>query len=308
MKDKKLLVSIVGPTAVGKTAVTIELAKAFNSEIISADSRQFYREMELGTAKPSSEELAQAPHHFINSLSVNEEYSVGQFEKDAISLLSNLFTKHNLVFMAGGSGLFVDAVCNGLDEFPDIKPEIRERLNETYAKQGIEPLQKALREMDPEYFAQVDINNPQRLTRALEVIESTGKPFSFFRKKESKPRPFNTLRIGLEMDREKLYQRIDLRMDLMIEAGLFEEAERLYEYRSLNALQTVGYKEIFGYMDGEYDKTEAIRLLKRNSRRYAKRQLTWFRRNESVHWFQPNELDKMKALVQKELELLKTEN
>ena len=308
MRKKKLLVSVVGPTAVGKTAVTIDLANAFDSEIISADSRQFYREMELGTAKPSAEELSLAPHHFINTLSVTQEYSVGQFEKDAISLLDELFQKHEVVFMAGGSGLFVDAVCNGLDKFPEIDPAIRERLNDTYAVKGIAYLQSLLKEKDPTYYAQVDVQNPQRLIRALEVIESTGEPFSSFRRQQAADRPFEVLRIGLEMDREKLYERIDMRMDLMIAAGLFEEAERLYQYRSLNALQTVGYKEIFGHLDGEYDKEEAVRLLKRNSRRYAKRQLTWFRRNESVHWFSPNQVAEIKALISEELELLKTKN
>ncbi|WP_422354416.1 tRNA (adenosine(37)-N6)-dimethylallyltransferase MiaA [Roseivirga pacifica] len=308
MTKKKLLVSVVGPTAVGKTAVTIDLANAFDSEIISADSRQFYREMELGTAKPSAEELSLAPHHFINTLSVTQEYSVGQFEKDAISLLDELFQKHEVVFMAGGSGLFVDAVCNGLDKFPEIDPAIREKLNETYAVKGIAHLQSLLKEKDPTYYAQVDVQNPQRLIRALEVIESTGEPFSSFRRQQAADRPFDVLRIGLEMDREKLYERIDMRMDLMIAAGLFEEAERLYQYRSLNALQTVGYKEIFGHLDGEYDKEEAVRLLKRNSRRYAKRQLTWFRRNESVHWFSPNQVAEIKALISEELELLKTKN
>lgn len=299
---------MVGPTAVGKTAVTIDLANAFDSEIISADSRQFYREMELGTAKPSAEELSLAPHHFINTLSVTQEYSVGQFEKDAISLLDELFHKHEVVFMAGGSGLFVDAVCNGLDKFPEIDPAIRERLNENYVAKGIAYLQSLLKERDPTYYAQVDVQNPQRLIRALEVIESTGEPFSSFRRQQAADRPFEVLRIGLEMDREKLYERIDMRMDLMIAAGLFEEAERLYQYRSLNALQTVGYKEIFGHLDGEYDKEEAVRLLKRNSRRYAKRQLTWFRRNESVHWFSPNQVAEIKALISEELELLKTKN
>ena len=308
MRKKKLLVSVVGPTAVGKTAVTIDLVNAFDSEIISADSRQFYREMELGTAKPSAEELSLAPHHFINTLSVTQEYSVGQFEKDAISLLDELFQKHEVVFMAGGSGLFVDAVCNGLDKFPEIDPAIREKLNDTYAAKGIAYLQSLLKEKDPTYYAQVDVQNPQRLIRALELIESTGEPFSSFRRQQAADRPFEVLRIGLEMDREKLYERIDMRMDLMIAAGLFEEAERLYQYRSLNALQTVGYKEIFGHLDGEYDKEEAVRLLKRNSRRYAKRQLTWFRRNESVHWFSPNQVAEIKALISEELELLKTKN
>ena len=308
MRKKKLLVSVVGPTAVGKTAVTIDLVNAFDSEIISADSRQFYREMELGTAKPSAEELSLAPHHFINTLSVTQEYSVGQFEKDAISLLDELFQKHEVVFMAGGSGLFVDAVCNGLDKFPEIDPAIREKLNDTYAAKGIAYLQSLLKEKDPTYYTQVDVQNPQRLIRALELIESTGEPFSSFRRQQAADRPFEVLRIGLEMDREKLYERIDMRMDLMIAAGLFEEAERLYQYRSLNALQTVGYKEIFGHLDGEYDKEEAVRLLKRNSRRYAKRQLTWFRRNESVHWFSPNQVAEIKALISEELELLKTKN
>lgn len=300
--SKPLLIVIVGPTAVGKTALSIAVAKAFGMEIISADSRQFYREMEIGTAKPSPSELAAVPHHLVNNLSIEDEYSVGQFEKDALARLEGLFRKSSKALMVGGSGLYVDAVCNGLDDFPEIPPKYREQLNNQFQQFGIESLQKDLAEQDPEYYRLVDIRNPQRLIRALEVIAFTGQPFSSFRKKERKERPFETLKIGLNMEREVIYHRIDHRMDQMISEGLFEEAQQLYARKELNALQTVGYQEIFGYLDGEYDKEEAIRLLKRNSRRYAKRQLTWFKKDESTHWFNPSQTEEIIHLIRNTLE------
>ncbi len=286
----KYLVVVVGPTAVGKTALAIALAKHFRTEVLSADSRQFYREMEIGTAKPTPEEMDGVPHHFVDSRSVHEPYDVGQFEQEALACLEALYQQHEVAIMAGGSGLFVDAVCRGFDELPKPGPEVREAVAALYREQGIEALQEELRAVDPEYYLQVDLQNPQRLMRALEVCRFTGLKFSDLRKGQVKERPFRVIKVGLNTEPEILYQRIDHRMDLMIEAGLFEEARRLAPYKDLNALQTVGYREIFGFLDGEYDREEAVRLLKRNSRRYAKRQLTWFKRDEQTHWLSPGDI------------------
>lgn len=284
---RKYLLVVVGPTAVGKTDLCLKLAKKFKTEIVSCDSRQFYREMNLGTAKPSASELAEVPHHLINSLSVFDPYDVRKFEEDALTILNQLFETNQVVIMTGGSGLFADIVVKGMDEIPTIDPQIREVIIQEYTEKGLVWLQNSVSECDPEYFENVDRQNPQRLMRALEVFRGTGLKFSSFRKKKTAKRPFETVKIGLERDREDLYQRIDARMDAMIEQGLFEEAETLFPIRHLNALQTVGYSEIFGFLEGKYDREEAVRLLKRNSRRYAKRQLTWFRRDEEIHWFHP---------------------
>ncbi|WP_291782246.1 tRNA (adenosine(37)-N6)-dimethylallyltransferase MiaA [Cecembia sp.] len=280
---------MLGPTAVGKTALCLKLAKKFETEIISADSRQFYRETEIGTAKPSFAELQEVKHHFVGHKSIWDNYDVKTFENDTLSLLESIFKKKDLVILTGGSGLFIDVVCSGLDEIPDVDPLIRKELIESFEKNGIESLQKELESFDPEYFKIVDLNNPQRLMRALEVCRGTGKAYSSFRKKTKKERPFEIIKIGLYREREELYKMIDLRMDIMIEQGLFAEASQLFEYHHLNALHTVGYTEIFGYLKGEYNKEEAVRLLKRNSRRYAKRQMTWFRKDPEVSWFQPNQ-------------------
>lgn len=285
----KYLVVVVGPTAVGKTALSIKLAKYFETEVLSADSRQFYKEMEIGTAKPTAEEMKGVPHHFVNSRSIHQPYDVGQFEMEALACLDEIFKSHDVAIMAGGSGLFVDAVCRGFDELPKPGPEVRTAVIQLYQRSGIEALQEELRETDPEYYAKVDRQNPQRLMRALEVCRFTGRKFSEMRKGAKAERPFEIIKVGLNTDREVLYQRIDQRMDLMIEAGLFEEAEHLEPFKGLNALQTVGYSEIFGFLGGEYDREEAVRLLKRNSRRYAKRQLTWFKRDEKTRWFAPDD-------------------
>lgn len=299
-KNKHLLV-IAGPTAVGKTETCLNLARYFQTEIVSSDSRQFFKEMDLGTAKPSYGELSAVPHHFINSLSVHDDYDVRRFEQDVLVLLQELFQKHELVLMTGGSGLYIDAVCHGFDDIPDVDPAIRQKLISDFEENGIEYLQKELEILDPDYYEIVDINNPQRLMRGLEVSLGTGKPFSSFRKSQKKIRDFEVIKIGLEREREELYQRIDLRMDSMIEKGLFEEAEVLFPLRHLNALQTVGYSEIFAFLEGKYDKEEAIRLLKRNSRRYAKRQLTWFRRIPDMTWFHPDQYEELVAFIKNEI-------
>ncbi|WP_439489078.1 tRNA (adenosine(37)-N6)-dimethylallyltransferase MiaA [Algoriphagus sp.] len=301
MSHQSYLILVVGPTAVGKTNLCLNLAKNYKTEIVSCDSRQFYREMNLGTAKPTAEELNQVPHHFVDSLSIEDEYDVRKFEQDAIALLENLFAKHQVVIMTGGSGLFADAVVNGLDEMPVISPEVRQQLIKEYEEKGITFLQEEVAAHDPEYFLQVDQKNPQRLMRALEIWRGTGRKFSSFRNKSRKERSFKVIKIGLERDREELYTRIDQRMDQMIAAGLFDEAEALYGKRHLNALQTVGYSEIFGFMEGSYDKEEAIRLLKRNSRRYAKRQMTWFKKDESVRWFSPDMIDQIIAYIESQI-------
>lgn len=283
--ETPLLICIVGPTAIGKTSLSIALAKAFTTEIISADSRQFYKEMQIGTAVPSNKELEAAKHHFIHSKSIFEEYSVGDFERDAIVLLENLFKKHEIVIMVGGSGLYVDAVVNGLDDFP-VAPEIvRKKLIAEFEEKGIEPLQEELKSVDPTYYHEVDIHNHQRVIRALEVIRSSGKPFSSFRKKEKRKRPFQTLYIGLQAEREMIYHRINNRVDVMIKEGLLEEAKALHSHKELNALQTVGYKELFDYFEGTITLEEAISEIKKNTRRFSKRQLTWFKKNQEIVWF-----------------------
>ncbi len=283
----KTLIIIAGPTAAGKTAIAIHIAKHFNTEIISADSRQFYREMNIGTAKPSNEELSAIRHHIIDSHSVKDHFSVGDFEKAVICLLEKLFKSHDQVILVGGSGLFIDAVCNGFDELPVATKETREKLNQLLSDKGIEHLQEKLKKVDPVYYAEVDINNPQRLKRALEVFESTGNPFSSYRTKIPKKRNFNIIKLAISPDRTKLYEQINLRVDQMIDKGLIEEVKGLVEYRHLNALNTVGYSEIFDYLDGKYTKQESIDKIKQNTRRFAKRQLTWFKKSEDMKWFDP---------------------
>jgi tRNA dimethylallyltransferase len=288
MNNKQLIV-IAGPTAVGKTSFAIDLALYFNTEIISADSRQFYKEMTIGTAKPTFQELNAAKHHMIDSLSIAENYDAGKFSEEAEELLKELFLKFNKVVLVGGSGMYVKALCDGLDSIPEVADEIREELNQSWINGNKEILLRELQENDPEYYETVDHNNRQRVTRGIEVFRATGRPYSSFRKGDKKKaiKDYSVIKIGLELDREELYKRINERMDQMISDGLFKEAEKLYKHRKLNALQTVGYREIFSFLDGEYDKEEAIRLLKRNSRRYAKRQMTWFKRDEEFIWFNP---------------------
>lgn len=289
---------MVGPTAVGKTAVAISLAKFFHTEIISADSRQIYKELTIGTAKPSASELQEVRHHFINTHSIQDEYDAAQFGRDALALIHDLFEKYDTLILCGGSGLYIKAVCEGFDDIPEIPDGIREELTAQFEQFGIEWLQQKMKLLDPEHFKEIDQKNPHRMIRALEVKMATGLSIAAFRKKNKLHHPFAIIKIGLELPREDLYKRIDLRMDKMIEDGLFEEATMLYPQRQQQALQTVGYQEIFDFIDGCYDREEAIRLLKRNSRRYAKRQLTWFNRDVDLQWFSPNDHDKMIAHIQ----------
>ncbi len=287
--NAKRLIVVVGPTAVGKTTMGIALAKHFKTEIISADSRQFYREMSIGTAKPDVNELTEVRHHFIDSHTIEEEYSAGDFERDVLSLLDMLFEKQDVVVMVGGSGLFVRAVCEGLDTLPKAPTVVRERLNDIFEREGLEPLQQKLKEIDPDYYRHADIQNPQRVIRALEVYEATGQPFSSYRVREMVKRPFEIVTIGLNMERQKLYGRINLRVDMMIEMGLVDEVRSLLPYRSKPALLTVGYAEIFDFIDGEISLEEAISRIKQNSRRYAKRQITWFKKYGDTVWFEPED-------------------
>ena len=284
MKDK-YLITLVGPTAIGKTAMAIKLALHFNTEIISSDSRQFYKEMHIGTAVPSKEELASAPHHFIQHKSIFDPYSVGKFERDAIKKLKELFKKHDVVIMAGGSGLYVNAVIDGLDDFPTIDDSVRVNLNMELKEHGIGALQKKLKKYDPVHYKNMDVENPQRLIRALEICIGTGKPYSSFLKKKEIARDFKSIIIGLTANREVIYDRINRRVDVMISEGLIEEAKSLYEYKDLNALQTVGYRELFHHFAGDADLDFTISEIKKNTRRFAKRQLTWFKKDDSILWF-----------------------
>lgn len=289
----KRLIAIVGPTGVGKTAVAINLAQLFNTEIISADSRQIFKELTIGTAKPSDTELAQIPHHFINTHSIEDEYDAAQYGRDALQLITKLFETYDTLILCGGSGLYIKAVCEGFDDIPEVPKGVREDLIQHFEKDGLEWLQEKMRHLDPDHFERIDQKNPHRLIRALEVKLGTGSSIASFRTKNKTHHPFSTIKIGLELPREDLYKRIDERMDKMIQAGLFKEAENLYPYKHLQALQTVGYQEIFDFIAGKYDSDEAIRLLKRNSRRYAKRQLTWFKRDTEINWFSPNDIEKI---------------
>jgi len=284
--SQQKLIVIVGPTAVGKTAAAISVVEKLKTEIISADSRQIFKELNIGTAKPSNEELKRVTHHFIDSKSVNENYDAGQYGRDAIELIHSLFKKYDWLVMVGGSGLYVKAALEGFDDMPEVPEGIRLEILKEYHSKGLPWLQQQVKEADLEFFNSVDQQNPQRLMRALELLQSTDKSIRELRVKKKTEHPFEVIKIGLNLPREVLYQRIDKRMDQMIHDGLFDEAKQFYPLRHLNALQTVGYREIFDYIDGLYDYEETVRLLKRNSRRYAKRQLTWFLRDNEVSWFQ----------------------
>jgi tRNA dimethylallyltransferase len=296
VNSKKLIV-IVGPTAVGKTEMALRLAEYFRTEIISADSRQIYKELKIGTAKPTTEELAHVHHHFINTHSITEDYDAGEYGREALSRIHQFFETQDTLIMCGGSGLYIKAVLEGFDEMPEIPSGIREKIVEEFKSKGLPWLQKEVEAADPDYFAEVDSKNPQRLMRALELYRVANIPVKQLRKKTKLEHSFEVIKIGLEVSRDELYNRIDARMDRMVEMGLFEEAEMFYPHRALNALQTVGYREIFSCLDGEYDKEEAIRLLKRNSRRYAKRQLTWFKRDTEIQWFRPGQIQEVVKLI-----------
>ena len=295
----KTLIVIAGPTASGKTAFSIALAKALKTVIISADSRQFYKEMSIGTAAPTPDELSQVKHYNVHNISIEDKYDVAEYEKDVLELLKTLFQEHDSVILTGGSGLFIDAVCNGIDEMPDITAETREKVENLYREGGLRALQNAVQQLDPEYFFIVDQQNPRRLQRALEVCYQTGKTFTSYRQRQTKPRDFNIIKFALLWDRKTLKHRIDLRVDMMMEQGLLEEARSLYPMRHLNALNTVGYKELFAYFDGNCTLKEAIEQIKIHTHQYAKRQMTWLHKDDSYIWVKTDEIEKVMEIIGK---------
>lgn len=287
------LVVLVGPTGIGKTELSLRLAKSLQTEIISSDSRQIFKELKIGTAAPTPDQLEAVPHHMVATHSVNDYYNAYEFEQDVLKLLAQLFDRHKNVVMTGGSMMYVDAVCKGIDDLPTIDPELRQEVMDLYNKEGLDAVRRQLKMLDPEFYNQVDLKNHKRVMHAVEVCLMTGKPYSTLRTNTDRKRPFNILKIGLDMDRTELYDRINRRVDIMVEDGLFDEAKAFYHLKNSNALNTVGYKEIFAHWDGEYDADTAIELIKRNSRRYAKRQLSWFRRDKDMNWFHPKDIDKI---------------
>ncbi len=285
------LIVIIGPTGIGKTDLSIELAERYNTEIISCDSRQFYKEIPIGTAAPTAEEIHKIKHHFIGNISVKDYYNASMFEEQAIEVLDNIYKTNNVAIMVGGSGMYIDAVCGGIDYMPDIDTEIRNNLQEKYEKEGIESLRFDLKKLDPIHYGKVDLKNYKRILRALEVCVQTGKPYSSFHTNSQKSRNFKVVKIGLELDRKVLYDRINRRVDIMIEKGLEKEARDNYKYKNLNSLNTVGYKEMFRYFSGELNLEQAIKYIKQNSRHYAKRQISWFKRYNDINWFNKTEED-----------------
>jgi tRNA dimethylallyltransferase len=296
---KKFLIVLLGPTGVGKTDISISLAERFNCEILSADSRQFFIEMKIGTAVPSDYQLNKINHHFVQFLSVKEYYSASLFERDVLKRLAKIFAENNMTILAGGSGLYIDAVCKGYDDIPDVDPAAREKYIELHRKEGIEGIRRALKLLDPEHYSRVDLKNYKRILRALEICDTTGRPYSSFLKKQKRERDFTIIKIGLERDREELYNRINQRVDLMISSGLEEEARQLYELRNHNALNCVGYREFFEYFDGIITRDKAIELIKRNSRRYAKRQMTWWGKDKEIKWFHPDRAEEIIDYINK---------
>lgn len=290
MENKHLIV-LAGPTASGKTATAIKLAKALDAEIISADSRQFYKELSIGTAAPTAEELSQVKHHFVHNLSIEDKYDVADYEKDVLSFLKQYFKTKNVAVMTGGSGLFIDAVCNGLDSMPDISEKVRNKVSKMLETDGIEALQKEVEKVDNEYYQVVDRQNPRRLQRALEVYYQTGKPYSTFRQRNVAKRDFDIVKLAILWDRDKLIERINQRVDMMMQQGLLDEVKSVYPKRHLNSLNTVGYKELFDYLDGKCTLEQAVEQIKINTRQYAKRQMTWLRKNGDYQWFTIDEVD-----------------
>ena len=299
---KNTLIVLPGPTGVGKTAFATGLAERLGCDIISCDSRQFYREMKIGTAAPGEEELARAKHHFVGFLSVTEYYSISLFERDVLALLPSLFPSNPVVIMTGGSMLYMDAVCRGMDDIPDTDPAIRQKYLEMYHNEGIEGLRIALKLLDPVSYSRIDLHNPRRILRALEITESSGRPYSSFLTAPVRQRDFRIIKAGLTRERSELYRRIDMRVDRMMEEGLEQEAASLIRYRGLNALNTVGYREMFRWFDGEVSREEAVMLIRRNTRRYARKQLTWWNRDSQINWFDASESEKIISWIEKSLD------
>ncbi len=302
--QNKTLIILLGPTGIGKTELSLKIAEQLQTEIISCDSRQFFKELKIGTAAPTEEQLNRIPHHLAGMLSITDYYSAGRFETDALRKLDELFQTHDFVVMTGGSMLYIDAVCKGIDDIPDIDKDLREELLNRYGQEGIENIRAELKILDPEYLEIVDQKNHKRIIHALEVCLMSGKPYSSFRKERAKNRPFQILKIGLNMPREELYARINQRVDAMFEAGLLEEAKCFYPYRTLNSLNTVGYKEIFEYFDGNWTLDFARSMIQQNSRRYAKKQLSWFNRDKDIHWFHPTQEKEIMELIGAEKTLI----
>ncbi len=294
----KILIVLLGPTGVGKTDISIDLAKYFGCEIISADSRQFYNEMKIATAVPTEDQLALVKHHFIRFLSVKDYYSASLFERDAVKILIDIFLRKEIAIMTGGSGMYIDVVCDGIDDIPDVDPAIREKYLKKYKEEGVEGLRIALKLLDPEHYEKVDLRNSKRIIRALEISESTSRPYSSFLLKQKRKRDFKVIKIGLERPREELYERINRRVDKMIDNGLESEARGLYELRHFNALNSVGYKEFFDFFEGKITREKAIELIKRNTRRYAKRQMTWWAKDKEIAWFKPDQVTEIISFIQ----------
>lgn len=303
--NTKTLIVIVGPTGSGKTDLSIRVAEHYDCPIISTDSRQFYRGIPIGTAQPDNEQLERVEHHFIASHELTDDFNCGAYEVAALKRLEELFYKHDTVIAVGGSGLYVKALCEGMDDLPEVEPALRQQLSDRLKREGLEALAEQLRELDPTFYEVVDRKNPARVLRALEVCIATGKPYSALRTGVKRERPFNIVKIGVTMERAVLYERIDRRVDIMVEAGLEQEARKVYPLRHLNSLQTVGYREMFDYFDGSISRDEAIELIKRNSRRYAKRQLTWFGRDGEIEWFLPSETEKIVEYIDSKVCTLK---
>jgi tRNA dimethylallyltransferase len=297
MNSKPTLLVILGPTGVGKTNISLRLAEHFACPIVSSDSRQFYRELKIGTAAPTEDQLNRAKHYFIGSHSIFDEYNAGQYEQDALNLLSELFQQNNIVMLVGGSMMYIDAICNGMDDIPTVDAEIRSFWQKQYADFGLEFIQNELKRLDPKHYEEVDLLNPKRIMHALEICSMTGKPYSELRTGQRKERPFDILKIGLNRPRPELYERINLRVEEMMDEGLLDEARQFYEYRHLNTLNTVGYKELYEYMSGNWTLEFAVSMIKQDSRRYAKRQLTWFNRDKEINWFHPDEEERIMEFV-----------
>ena len=302
MSSAKTLIVITGPTAVGKTALCLDLAQHFGIPIINADSRQIYKELKIGTASPTDEQLAKVKHYFVGTLSLNDYYSASLFEQQTMEILEREFAKSDYALMAGGSMMYIDAVCDGIDDIPTVDDVTRETLKSRLANEGLETLVEELRHLDPEYYEIVDKQNPRRVVHGLEICLMTGKTYTSFRKREKKQRPFRIIKIGLNRDREELYNRINLRVDQMMDEGLLDEARNLYPMRHMNALNTVGYKEMFAYLDGTWTLEEAVERIKGNTRRYARKQLTWYKKDEQIRWFHPDEKENIISYISQNYE------
>ena len=302
MSSAKTLIVITGPTAVGKTALCLDIAQHFGIPIINADSRQIYKELKIGTASPTDEQLAKVKHYFVGSLSLNDYYSASLFEQQTLEILEREFAKSDYALIAGGSMMYIDAVCNGIDYIPTVDDATRETLKARLANEGLEPLVEELKQLDPEYYEIVDKQNPRRVVHGLEICLMTGKTYTSFRKREKKQRPFRIIKIGLNRDREELYDRINQRVDQMMDEGLLDEARNLYPMRHMNALNTVGYKELFAYLDGTWTLEEAVERIKGNTRRYARKQLTWYKKDEQIRWFHPDEKENILSYISQDYE------